>query len=170
MAEPEAIDRRGFYQLTTAAFLGMIAGAAEDADAQGQKPAPAAKPKVKPVNRTNLFLMEPNICRGLNVCKGKGKGDGRGGPNKCVGMSVCATVAAHTCNGNNDCRGQGACDIGDPNVYAVGYPGENTCEGKGACGVPIPVSKDHIWKQARRRFEAIVRDAGGKAGAAPARQ
>ena len=165
MSEPASMDRRTFSQLTTAAFLGMVAGAEEDANAQ---PAPL-KAKVKPVDRRNPFLVEPNICRGLNVCKGKGRGDGAGGPNQCVGMSVCATVSTHTCAGNNDCRGQGACDVGDPAIYEVGYPGENTCKAKGACGVPIPIEKDHIWRQARRRFEAIIKDAGGNAGPAPKR-
>src|SRR5690606_24770990 len=120
MHEPPAIDRRVFHQLTTAALLGAVAGTSEEVVAQP----PAPESKAKPVDRRNLLLLEPNICRGLNVCKGKGRGDGQGGPNRCVGMSVCATVAAHTCAGNNECRGQGACDVGDPAKYQVGYPGE----------------------------------------------
>ena len=169
MSESGAMDRRGFSQLTTAALLGMVAGAAAESEEAVAQPAPPPKAKVKAVDRRNLFLSEPNICRGLNVCKGKGRGDGQGGPNKCVGTSVCATVSDHTCAGNNDCRGQGACDVGDPAIYEVGYPGENTCKAKGACGVPIPIEKDHIWRQARRRFEAIIKDAGGNAGPAPRR-
>lgn len=166
MSEPASseIDRRLFHQLTVAAFMGAVAGTADDAAAQ------ARKQKDKPADRGNPMLLEPNICRGLNICKGKGRGDGLGGPNKCVGMSVCATAPAHICNGKNECRGLGACDVGDPARYQIGYPGENTCKTKGACGVPIPQEKDHIWQQARRRFEALLKDAGGNAGPAPPRQ
>lgn len=163
----ESIDRRAFHQLTTAAFLGAAAGLTETA-AVAAEPKPATKP-LKPADRGNPLLLEPNICRGLNTCKGKGRGDGRGGANQCVGTSTCALVATHICAGNNECRGQGACDVGDPAIYQINYPGENTCRGKGACGVPITADKDHIWRQARRRFEALMADIGGRAGTAPPR-
>lgn len=167
-AEVSEVDRRKFHQLTMGALAGLLAGAAGSAaEAEG---AEQAQRKPKRVVLANSLLLEPNICRGLNICKGKGRGDGAGGPNKCVGMSICATAPSHTCNGSNQCRGLGACDVGDPNEFQVGYPGENTCKGKGACGVPIPLSKDHIWQQARRRFEAVLEDAGGKAGPAPPRR
>ena len=168
MSESNSMDRRVFHQLTAAALVGIVAGTAENAEAQQ----PVGKPmdKVKGVDVSNPLLKEPNICRGLNICKGKGKGDGFGGPNKCVGMSACAIVSEHVCAGNNDCRGQGACDVGDPAKYQLNYPGENTCSGKGACGVPITPDKDHIWRQARKRFELLLKDAGGQAGPAPARR
>ena len=163
-SESHGVNRRGFHELAMGALAGMLAGAGgSEAAAQ---PAP---PKAKRAVRANLLLQEPNICRGLNICKGKGRGDGFGGPNKCVGQSVCATAPEHVCASHNTCRGLGACDEGDPRKYQVNYPGENTCQGLGACGVPIPAKKDHIWVQARRRFVAVLEDAGGRAGPAPPR-
>lgn len=164
MDDTQAFERRTFHELTVAALLGVIAGTSEEAEAQPREM------QAKPVDLGNPLLREPNICRGLNACKGKGRGSATGGQNQCAGTSVCATVAAHVCSGNNNCRGQGACDQGDPAKYQVGYPGENTCKGKGACGVPIPREKDHVWQQARRRLEALIKDAGGNAGAAPPRR
>ena len=97
------------------------------------------------------ILSEPHVCRGLNTCKGKGKG----GDNSCAGTGQCATAAAHSCHGSNACKGQGGCD---------GHPGENACKGQGACEVPL---SDKSWKQARKTFEAQLTKKGQKAGAAP---
>ena len=104
--------------------------------------APAAKDKTKP-----LQSQEPHVCRGLNTCKGKGKG----GKNDCAGSSDCATADAHTCAGDNGCAGLGGCNT-DANT-----PGENACKGKGGCHVPIKDSK--IWTKARSSFEADMKKA-----------
>jgi hypothetical protein len=56
-----------------------------------------------------------------------------------------------------------------PGKHEINYPGENTCKGRGACGVPVPVEKDAIWRQARMRFETLMTDAGKKFGPAPPR-
>lgn len=135
---------------------------------QGQQQQQGGIPKKK--DATNLLLQEPNICRGLNTCRGKGRGGYYGGPNQCAGTSICATAPQHVCAGHNQCRGLGACDEGNPAYFQVNYPGENTCKGLGACGVPVPINKDHIWRQARRRYETLMRDAGKQYGQAPPRR
>jgi hypothetical protein len=166
--ESVEFDRRRFHELSASAFFGVLAGSMS-ADAAQQEGAAlqGTQDGRKPEDASNPFLYEPNICRGLNTCRGKGRGDGRGGLSACAGRSACATAPQHPCAGHNLCRGLGACDEGDPKEYEVGYPGENTCHAKGACGVPIPAKKAHVWQQARRRFEAIMADAGKKVGTAP---
>ena len=136
------MNRRDFTRLAAAALGGVMAGAklaaAED------------KPKKKDVEKP-LLLQEPNVCRGLNTCKGKGKG----GKNDCAGQGACATVKAHTCSGDNECRGLGGCG---------NSPGENACKGKGECGVPM---EDKAWAKARKRFEEEMKKVNKKVGSAP---
>ena len=136
------MNRRDFTRLAAAALGGMMAGAklaaAED------------KPKKKDVDKP-LLLQEPHVCRGLNTCKGKGKG----GKNDCAGMGQCATAKAHTCGGDNDCAGLGGCGE---------HPGENACKGKGDCHVPL---MGKAWDKARKNFEAAMKKAGKKFGDAP---
>jgi len=139
------VSRRGFHKLTMAAFGGMVAGAGTSA--MGQEKADD-KPKVN-VDPA-LLLSEPHVCRGLNTCKGKGKGD-----HACAGQGACTSVAAHSCAGENDCKGQGGCG---------GYPGQNTCKGKGHCAVPL---QKKTWALARKQFEQLMKDAGKKVGDAP---
>ncbi len=136
------MNRRDFTRLAAAALGGAMAGA--------QLAAAEDKPKKKDVNKP-LLLQEPNVCRGLNTCKGKGKG----GKNDCAGMGQCATAKAHTCGGDNDCAGLGGCGE---------HPGENTCKGKGDCHVPLT---DKAWATARKNFEAAMKKADKKFGAAP---
>ncbi len=88
----------------------------------------------------SLILNDPHVCRGLNTCKGKGKG----GTNSCAGQGACATVESHACNGLNDCKGHGGCGE---------FPGQNACKGKGACAVKM---KKETWTKAREVFEHLM--------------
>jgi hypothetical protein len=139
------VNRRDFTRLAAAALGGVVAGAklaaAED------------KPKKKDVEKP-MLLQEPNVCRGLNTCKGKGKG----GKNDCAGMGQCATAKAHSCGGDNDCAGLGGCGE---------HPGENKCKGMGKCQVPLD---DKAWKKAREHFEAAMKKADKKFGEAPKKE
>lgn len=136
------MNRRDFTKLAAAALGGALAGAklaaAED------------KAKKKDVKKP-LLLQEPHVCRGLNTCKGKGKG----GKNDCAGMGQCSTAKAHTCGGDNDCAGLGGCGE---------HPGENKCKGMGECHVPLT---DKTWAKARKSFEAAMKKADKKFGDAP---
>ena len=136
------MNRRDFHRLTVAALGGVLAGAGLASAEDQPKPKDPKKP---------LFLQEPHICRGLNTCKGKGKG----GKNDCAGQGACATVKAHTCSGDNECRGLGGCG---------NSPGENACKGKGECGVPM---EDKAWAKARKRFEEEMKKVNKKVGSAP---
>jgi hypothetical protein len=91
---------------------------------------------------------DAHACCGLNACKGQGAG----AKNECAGQGSCSTTEAHGCNGQNACKGQG--DSAD-----------NACKGKGSCAVPV---KGDSWKKARANFEASMKKAGKKFGAAPA--
>lgn len=144
----EQVSRRNFSKLATAAVGGILVGS-RAASAQEKKGGAATKNEF-PVD-ASLLLQDPNVCRGLNSCDGKGKGD-----HKCAGQSSCSTVAKHSCNGMNECKGQGGCDQ---------YPGQNTCKELGHCGVPL---KKETWDIARKQFEQLMKDTGQKVGAAPA--
>ena len=141
--EQSGMSRRDFERLALAALGGLLAGA-------GAGQAAEDKPKKKDPKKA-LLLQEPNVCRGLNLCKGKGKG----GKNDCAGQGACATAMAHTCGGDNDCAGLGGCGE---------HPGENTCKGKGDCHVPLT---DKAWAKARKNFEAAMKKADKKFGDAP---
>lgn len=132
------ISRRDFGRFTTAAVGGLMLGSTLLHGAEG---------KLDPAN----ILVDAHICRGLNTCKGKGKG----GDNACAGQGNCATAEAHTCHASNACKGQGGCGEN---------PGENACKGQGECGVPV---KAKTWKKARKTFEAIMTKKEKKFGAAP---
>jgi len=138
-SKPPRLSRRDFGRLTAAAFGGVLLGSTlvgHAADEEG-KAAPAGDDK--------------HVCRGLNTCKGKGKGS----KNSCAGMGNCATVDAHTCKGENACKGQGGCG---------GHAGANSCKGQGGCDVPL---KEKSWKHARKAFEAKMKAAGKTIGEAP---
>ena len=130
-------NRRDFTRLAAAAIGGLVAGTAATADDKKEK--------------KNPLLSDPHGCRGLNICKGKGKG----GKNDCAGQGACATAKAHTCGGENECRGQGGCGE---------KPGENECKGMGKCHVPM---EKKAWDKARKRFEELMEKEGKKVGAAP---
>jgi len=135
------LSRRDFNRLTMSAFGGALLGAslvgrAADKD---DKHDPA------------LLLQDKHVCRGLNTCRGKGKGS----DNSCAGMGTCAIAEAHSCKGENSCKGQGGCGE---------YPGQNSCKGLGSCEVPL---KEKTWKTARKAFEAQMKKAGKTFGDAP---
>ena len=134
------LSRRDFGKLTVAAFGGILLGSTlvGRADEPEGKDAPATG--------------EKHICRGLNTCKGQGKG----GRNSCAGMGNCATVDAHSCKSENACKGQGGCGE---------HPGENSCKSQGGCEVPMTMQKE--WKQARKAFEARMKRDGKTFGEAP---
>jgi hypothetical protein len=143
------VNRRDFTRLAAAALGGVMAGAKIAAAEDKKDEAPKKKDVKKP-----LLLQEPHVCRGLNTCKGKGKG----GKNDCAGMGQCATAKAHTCHEDNDCAGLGGC--GD-------HPGENKCKGMGECGVPLG---DKAWAKARKNYEAAMKKADKKFGDAPKKE
>ena len=134
---PSEPNRRDFGKLTAAALGGLVAGAAIAQEKKEEK--------------KNPLLTDKHVCRGLNTCKGKGKG----GKNECAGMGACAVAKDHTCSGDNECRGQGGCGE---------MPGENECKTKGACHVPLT---DKAWTKARKRFEELMTKEGKKVGPAP---
>ncbi len=162
--------RREFAKLAAAAAAGLCAGlllrsgggaaakndrAAETPGSESNKPATTNTNIPAPPAGTDLALLmagDPHVCRGLNICKGKG----RDHKNACAGQGACATAESHACNGLNDCKGQGGCD---------GTAGINQCKGKGACAVPL---KDETWKLARARFEQLAAQQQKKIGVAPA--
>jgi hypothetical protein len=139
------VNRRDFSKLAAAALSGMVAGAKLTRADEPPKKKDIAKP---------LFLQEPHVCRGLNTCKGKGKG----GKNDCAGMSDCATAKESTCAGDNDCAGVGGCGA---------TPGENKCEGMGGCHVPLQKS---AWDKARKSYETTMKAADKKFGPAPKKE
>jgi hypothetical protein len=158
------LNRRDFNRLTTAALGGVLAGVtvgcakaddktnpstaaapASDTKAEGGDKAAADAPKV------DMLATEKHVCRGLNVCKGKGKG----GDNECAGKGSCALAAPHGCHAENQCKGQGGCG---------NEPGLNACKAKGACAVPLGKT---AWKKARAHFEAEMKKAGKSFGDAP---
>lgn len=154
------LDRRDFHKLTLAALGGMMAGTTIGC---GGNPPPGNATPTTPETATpavtgltdeeKLIIDEPHVCRGLNSCKGLG----RGKDNDCAGLGTCASMADASCGGNNACKGQGGC--GD-------LPGMNSCEGKGACHIPL---MDHAWDKARSVFETAMKKSGKKFGAAPAK-
>jgi len=160
-------NRRDFTKLGAAAVGGLIfgAGCTEKKKADEPKKDDAKKTDKDP-KKTDTpaasgsaaagewvpFMQEPHVCRGLNACKGKGKGGG----NACAGQGACATAAAHTCHTENACKGQGGCGS---------TPGQNACKGKGECSVPLG---DNTWTKARAKFEEVFKKANKPFGAAPA--
>jgi hypothetical protein len=130
------LDRRAFHKLAVAALGGIVAGVTGCAK------------KAPPEASTDK---DAHVCRGLNACKGKGKG----GANACAGQGACATVAEHTCNGENQCKGLGGCKE---------TAGQNACKGKGECAVPL---KDKTWEKARKKFEEAMKPKGKEIGEAP---
>jgi hypothetical protein len=134
------LSRRDFGRLTMAVFGGVLLGTSLAGAAEGDtKHDPA------------LLLQDKHVCRGLNTCKGKGKG----GDNSCAGTGKCAIAETHSCKGDNACKGQGGCGE---------YAGQNACKGQGSCEVPL---SDKTWKKARKAFEAQMKKAAKTVGEAP---
>lgn len=162
--DDQDFDRRHFHQWTLAAFSGVLAGAAAGCGQPGTPaakpvakpdPAPAAKPAGPMISLTDeqvvLLTDEVHTCRGLNVCKGKG----RSKENECAGQGTCASVADSSCGGHNDCATLGGCGA---------TAGINECKGQGGCHVPL---MDDAWKQARAAFETAMNKKELKFGSAP---
>jgi hypothetical protein len=135
------LSRRDFAQLTAAAFGGVLLGSTLLAR--------AAEKDDK--HDPELLLQDKHVCRGLNTCKGKGKGK----DNSCAGIGNCAIAEKHSCKGDNTCKGQGGCGE---------YPGQNSCKGQGSCEVPL---SKKTWKIARKAFEAQMKKQGKTFGDAP---
>lgn len=134
------IDRRTFNQLTAAALGGLAAGSL--AGCGGEKPAGPA----------TTAAADVHLCRGLNDCKGKGKG----GDNACRGQGACATAKEHACSGKNECKGLGGCGE---------TAGENACKGKGGCHVPL---MEGAWQKLHDKLEAQWKEKKLEYGEAPA--
>jgi len=121
-----SLDRRDFHKLTAAALGGLAAGSVLGCGG-GQDAAQQV-----------VALSEVHLCRGLNNCKGQGKG----GDNACRGQGACATAKEHACGGQNDCKSLGGCGE---------TAGENQCKGKGGCHVPLMES---AWTKLRDKRQA----------------
>ncbi len=134
----ENVSRRDFGKLAIAAFGGVVAGSM-----LGSSLLSADEKKMEGAAKADA-----HACCGLNACKGQGGT----GDNACAGQGACATTEAHGCNGQNACKGQGG-------------TADNSCKGKGSCAVPI---KGDNWTKARKHYEASMKKAGKKFGAAPA--
>jgi hypothetical protein len=141
------IDRRTFNQLTAAALGGIAAGSL--AGCGGAKP--AANPAA-PASTGTAAVADVHLCRGLNDCKGKGKG----GDNACRGQGACATAKEHTCGGKNECKALGGCGES---------AGANECKGKGGCHVPL---MDDAWAKLHDKLEAEWKTKKLDYGKAPA--
>jgi hypothetical protein len=147
--------RRQMTRLALAALGGLVAGCGQDAKPSQGRAIGKSGPSASDQAAKRPILSDPHVCRGINTCKNKGRS---GTTNECAGQGHCATAAAHECQGHNACRGQGGCGE---------HPGENECKGKGACEVPLT---DKTWAKARATFEAAMKSAGQKFGAAPAKK
>ncbi len=109
--------------LVTAAFAGMLLGAASPALVScGSTPKPP--------------LPDRHACKSLNACQGQGgcqtSDQGCAAKNSCKGRGGCNTAEPHACKGMNACKGQGGCSSGDQ-----GCAGKNSCKHKGGCAVPV---------------------------------
>ncbi len=158
----DALSRRDFHRLATAALGGVLAGSLAGCGDGDRAAAPvsgtpaATKTGAPPATTAPVVgatAVALHACRGLNECKGLGKGH----KNACAGQGNCVTVT-HDCAEKNDCKSQGGCG---------GTNGFNDCKGKGGCG-HFPIEDKAIWKKARAQFESRMKVAGKKVGQAPA--
>ncbi len=145
------LTRRDFTKLSLAALAGATVGCSKQ-KAGGEAHASPKAGALKDVKSGLPILNEPHVCRGLNACKGLGKGS----KNTCAGQGTCASAKAHGCGGQNACKGQGGCGK---------LPGQNACKGKGGCAVPM--SMEPAWKKARAALEAAANTYKFTLGPAP---
>lgn len=144
------VSRRDFSSLALAAAGGMMAVSTTAMAKNRQEEGSETKEKKGfPVDPA-LLLSDPNVCKGLNTCGGKGKGE-----HDCAGKGSCATAGAHSCHGHNECKGQGGCG---------GYPGQNSCKETGHCAVPL---SEKTWALAKKQLEHIMKDLGKMKEAVP---
>ena len=147
----ENVNRRDFHKLTMAAMGGMMAGSFvgcagkkspdEEAAGKTEKESPESPAADSP---GLAAWTDHHVCRGLNACKGHGKG----GMNECAGKGECATAEAHTCHYANECKYQGGCGES---------VASNECKGKGECGVPL---SEDTYQKAYKKFKADMEKAG----------
>ena len=142
----QPFDRRDFHKLTTAALGGLAAGAM-----LGCRNDPEPGGPDVPVTPTRG--PEIHLCRGLNECKGQGKG----GENTCRGQGACATAKEASCGGNNECKGLGGCGE---------KVGANECKGQGGCHIPL---MPDAWDTLRKKKEAEWGEKKLEFAAAPAK-
>lgn len=161
----DELNRRDFNRLTMAAFGGVVAGSMVGCGGKteteetiqtptgdtGQTPEGDNGEKSNLAAVPNSWQDDKHICRGLNACKGLGV-DGSGDK---PGTGACATYAAHSCHGENDCKYQGGCGES---------VGQNDCSAKGECAVPL---SDDSWKKARASYEKAMKTASKEFGDAP---
>lgn len=145
----DQVNRRDFTRLTALAMGGMMAGSLVGCGTKTEKTGEAAKTGT---DGAALAKSDPalaqwtdnHLCRGLNACKGKGKG----GTNDCAGLGECATVEPHACGGQNTCKNLGGCGES---------AASNECKGQGGCHVPLMES---AWETAYKKFKADMTKAG----------
>src|SRR5262245_12855534 len=143
------LDRRDFHKLTTAVLGGLAAGAV-----LGCSNKPGGDLAAKPApGDTAVAKVDVHLCRGLNECKGQGKG----GNNGCRGQGSCATAKEHSCGGQNECKGLGGCGE---------KVGANDCKEMGGCHVPL---MEDAWKTLRAKKEAEWTEKKLESGPAPAK-
>ncbi len=143
------LDRRDFHKLTSAALGGLAAGSILGCGGKSGG-GPMAK---APAEDEVLAKADVHLCRGLNECKGQGKG----GENSCRGQGACATAKEHSCGGQNECKGLGGCGE---------TVGANECKTHGGCHVPLMES---AWETLRKKKEAEWTERKVEVGAAPAK-
>ncbi len=148
----EPLNRRNFNKLSVAALSGLTFGSMVGCG-KPETTVETGGEQTAEISGPDCWLSgDKNICRGLNVCAEYGQGE-----HTCAGTGTCATnVTEHGCAGHNECACEGGCG---QNI------GENACKGKGGCAVPI--ENDGMWKKAREKFEAAMKDAGKEFGEAP---
>lgn len=139
------LDRRQFNHLAAAALGGLAAGTLAGCG-KSSEPGASTAP-------TTASAGDKHLCRGLNECKGLGKG----GDNACRGQGACATSKEHSCGGQNECKGLGGCGE---------TAGANECAGKGGCHVPL---MDDAWATVRKRLETKWTESKSEFAPAPAK-
>ena len=156
--------RRNFSQLSAAALGGMMAGITigcqsssegdpQEGEQEGDGPgnnesADRSDDAAEDVDDHNETAhTDIHVCRGLNACMSDTNG--------CTGTSQCATVTAHACAGQNECKGQGGCGE---------TPGSNECKGQGHCAVPL---QGEMWQKAREAYEEKMKAQEKVFGPAP---
>lgn len=160
MSESE-LSRRQFHKLTAAALGGLVAAGCGDKKKTPEKTdGKTATDSGKTgggsgtqgeTEEVSLLTQEPHVCKGLNTCKGQG----RGKDNACAGQGTCHTAPKSSCKGMNECKGRGGCG---------NTAGRNACKNQGECAVPL---KEETWKNARAAFEKAMEGAGKTVGPAP---
>jgi len=150
MPQPN-FDRRDFSKLTAAALGGLATGSLWGCNKGPETTVPGANKT--PAAEAAVAKADIHLCRGLNDCKGQGKG----GSNDCRGQGTCATAKEHTCGGQNECKGLGGCGE---------TVGANDCKTKGGCHVPL---MDDAWATLRKKKETEWAEKKLEAGPAPAK-